>query len=88
MLISWCATLIKDNYNEKLMEAGMVLVSDEFNKLPALLKYRPPLDGRWKQRSCDWDVGDTPLRMDLELNAIDCSSPLLICVYATKTIPL
>lgn len=55
---------------------------------PALLKYGPPLDGRWKQRSCDWGVGGTPLRMDLNLNAIDCSSPLLICIYATKTIPL
>ena len=33
ILRSWCATPIKDNYNERLMEAGMVLVSDELNRL-------------------------------------------------------
>ena len=31
ILRSWCATPIKDNYNERLMEAEMVLVSDGVN---------------------------------------------------------
>lgn len=70
------------------MEAGMVLVSDELNRLQPCSN----IDLLWMEDGNSVHVIEVLVTLlfgwTLKLNAIDCSSPLLICVYATKTIPL